>query len=101
MNGKPLLLLAIPAIMLCRMETPTAGAQGKDPPPPISIGPTPKATPPSASTTSATTPVAPAPPPSAPAQSGSNNLEKLVMPIALHPDSLIAIILPASVYPLE
>jgi hypothetical protein len=28
-------------------------------------------------------------------------LEKLAMPIALHPDPLIAIILPASVYPLE
>jgi hypothetical protein len=28
-------------------------------------------------------------------------LEKLVMPIALHPDPLIAVILPASVYPLE
>jgi hypothetical protein len=28
-------------------------------------------------------------------------LEKLVMPIALHPDPLIAIILPAAAYPLE
>jgi hypothetical protein len=42
-----------------------------------------------------------APPPSAPAQLSTNELEKLVMPIALHPDPLIAIILPASVYPLE
>jgi hypothetical protein len=31
----------------------------------------------------------------------ADELEKLVMPIALHPDPLISIILPASVYPLE
>ncbi|HZO86450.1 MAG TPA: DUF3300 domain-containing protein, partial [Verrucomicrobiae bacterium] len=43
----------------------------------------------------------PAPPPSAPAQRSAAELEKLAMPIALHPDPLIAIILPASVYPLE
>lgn len=42
-----------------------------------------------------------APPPSAPAQRGTNDLERLVMPIALHPDPLIAIMLPASVYPVE
>lgn len=41
-----------------------------------------------------------APPSSAPAR-GAAELEKLVQPIALHPDPLIAIILPASVYPLE
>src|SRR6185369_16324163 len=43
----------------------------------------------------------PAPPPSAPPKLGTNELEKLAMPIALHPDPLISIILPASVYPLE
>jgi hypothetical protein len=43
----------------------------------------------------------PAPPPSAPAQRSAAELEKLVMPIALHPDPLVAIVLPASVYPLE
>ena len=43
----------------------------------------------------------PAPPPSAPAQRGATELEKLAMPIALHPDPLIAIILPAAVYPVE
>jgi hypothetical protein len=43
----------------------------------------------------------PAPPPAAPAQRSAADLEKLVMPIALHPDPLIAIILPASVYPIE
>src|SRR5215211_8772267 len=43
----------------------------------------------------------PAPPPSAPAQRSAADLEKLAMPIALHPDPLVAIILPASVYPVE
>src|SRR5215468_276919 len=42
-----------------------------------------------------------APPPSAPAKRSAAELEKLAMPIALHPDSLIAIILPAAAYPLE
>ena len=45
--------------------------------------------------------VAPAPPPSAPAQSSATELEKLVAPIALYPDPLIAVMLPAAVYPLE
>src|SRR6185436_6355205 len=39
--------------------------------------------------------------PSAPAKLSAAELEKLVEPIALHPDPLIAIILPASAYPLE
>jgi hypothetical protein len=43
----------------------------------------------------------PAPPPSAPPQLGAAELEKLLAPIALYPDPLIATILPASVYPLE
>src|SRR5512145_1081573 len=43
----------------------------------------------------------PAPPPSAPAKRSAAELEKLAMPIALHPDPLISIILPASVYPVE
>ena len=42
-----------------------------------------------------------APPPSAPPKYSAADLEKLAAPIALHPDPLIAIILPASVYPLE
>lgn len=42
-----------------------------------------------------------APPPSAPAQRSAAELEKLVAPIALYADPLIATILPASVYPLE
>jgi len=42
-----------------------------------------------------------APPPSAAPKRSAAELEKLVIPIALHPDPLIAIILPAAVYPLE
>lgn len=60
-------------------------------------------TPPAPEPTAATnTPAAtPVPPPSEPTQRSAAELEKLVMPIALHPDPLIAIILPASVYPVE
>jgi hypothetical protein len=42
-----------------------------------------------------------APPPSAPPPKSAAELEKLVAPIALYSDPLIATILPASVYPLE
>ncbi len=41
------------------------------------------------------------PPPSAPAQRSDADLDKLVAPIALYPDPLIATVLPASAYPLE
>ena len=41
------------------------------------------------------------PPPSEPAQFSDAELEKLAEPIALYPDPLLAVILPASVYPLE
>ncbi len=54
-----------------------------------------------AQTANPSTPAEPAPPPSAPAQLAKSELLKLAMPIALHPDPLIAIILPASAYPLE
>jgi len=43
----------------------------------------------------------PAPPPSAPVQRSAAELEKLAEPIALHPDPLISIILPAAAYPVE
>ena len=43
----------------------------------------------------------PAQPLSAPPQRSAAELEKLVAPIALYPDPLLATILPASVYPLE
>jgi uncharacterized protein DUF3300 len=68
------LLLAIASSLLGVLEFPTHAAETKPPP---------------------------APPPSAPPQSGASKLEKLAMPIALHPDPLLAIILPASVYPVE
>ena len=45
--------------------------------------------------------VSPAPPPSAPAQRSASDLEKLVAPIALYPDPLIAVMLPAAAYPVE
>lgn len=41
------------------------------------------------------------PPPSAPAQLSEADLENLVAPIALYPDPLLAVMLPASAYPLE
>src|SRR6516162_10072190 len=53
------------------------------------------------SPTTAAPTASPAPPPSAPAKKSATDLEKLAMPIALHPDALIAVILPASAYPLE
>ena len=40
-------------------------------------------------------------PPSAAAKRSAADLEKLAQPIALHPDPLIAVLLPAAVYPLE
>ncbi|PWU22114.1 MAG: hypothetical protein C5B50_00250, partial [Verrucomicrobia bacterium] len=43
----------------------------------------------------------PVPPPGGPAKRSAADLEKLAIPIALHPDPLIALILPAAAYPLE
>jgi hypothetical protein len=43
----------------------------------------------------------PTPPPAAPSKRSAADLEKLALPIALHPDPLISIILPASAYPIE
>src|SRR6266850_4339598 len=66
------------------------------------------ATPPGAATanapatSSAAAPAAnPAAPPSAPAEKSDADLDKLVAPIALYPDPLLATVLPASAYPLE
>src|SRR5262245_35638872 len=80
-----------------------AAGPAKDPPPPIYIGPTPAkprppAEPPTAADSASAAAITPAAasPPSAPAQPGAADLEKLAMPIALHPDPLIAIILPAA-----
>src|SRR6516162_9407161 len=74
--------------------------------PKVYVGPTPVAPAPVPATntpaSSAAAPAPnPAPPPSSSAKLSAAELEKLVMPIALHPDPLIAVILPASVYPLE
>ena len=43
----------------------------------------------------------PAPPPSAPAQRSAADLEKLAAPMALYPDPLVAVMLPAAAYPVE
>jgi hypothetical protein len=43
----------------------------------------------------------PVPPPSAPPQRSTADLEKLVAPIALYPDTLLAVMLPASAYPVD
>ncbi|HWC59164.1 MAG TPA: DUF3300 domain-containing protein [Verrucomicrobiae bacterium] len=50
---------------------------------------------------SAAPPANPAPPPSEAPKRSQADLEKLAAPIALYPDELIAIVLPASAYPLE
>jgi hypothetical protein len=60
--------------------------------PPVSQAPPPPQSAPAA---------AAVPPPSAPAKRSAAELEKLAMPIALHPDPLISVILPAAVYPVE
>ena len=51
--------------------------------------------------TPAPAPTNEAAPPSAPAQLSEADLEKLVAPIALYPDPLLATLLPASAYPLD
>jgi hypothetical protein len=43
----------------------------------------------------------PAPPPSAPPQFSAADLENLAAPMALYPDPLIAVMLPAAAYPIE
>src|SRR5499427_2400897 len=61
-------------------------------------------TPPAAAASSTNAPAAQAnaaAPPSAPAKKSKAELEKLCEPIALHPDPLIAILLPAAAYPVE
>ena len=86
MKKTSLLFIVVAIGFASGLEVSSFGAETNLPPGSIYIGPPAPAA---------------APPPSAPAQSGTNNLEKLAMPIALHPDPLVAIILPASAYPLE
>lgn len=57
--------------------------------------------PPAANETSVAPAAEAVPPPAAPAQKSAAELEKLVEPIAIWPDPLLASALPASVYPLE
>src|SRR5688500_16351024 len=64
---------------------------------PVVAGPTPYPAP----TATAAAPATPVPPPAAAPKLSPAELEKLLMPIALYPDPLLATILPASVYPLE
>src|SRR5262249_3302770 len=90
-------LLVVAAGISCGVQIPLGAQQAKDPPPPTYVGPTPAVKP----AVPEPAPAAAVPPPSAPAPSGSNSLENLVMPISFPPDPLIAVILPASVYPLE
>lgn len=72
-------------------------------PPPVYQGTAPAqpAAQPVATVVPSAVPATPAPPPASPAKLSAADLEKLVAPIALYPDPLIATILPASVYPLE
>ena len=63
--------------------------------------PAPAATPLAAAVPGGTPAATPTAPPSEPAKRSAADLEKLVAPIALYPDQLIATILPASAYPLE
>ncbi len=53
------------------------------------------------SANAAAPPANPAAPPSAPVANSEADLEKLVGPIALYPDPLLAVLLPASAYPVE
>jgi hypothetical protein len=91
------ILPALAASLCDGPQLPATTAQVADPPPPVVKGSTPAAPAPAADPASA----APAPPPSAPAKRSAADLEKLVAPLALFPDPLIATMLPASVYPLE
>jgi hypothetical protein len=52
-------------------------------------------------TSESSPPATPSAPPSAPPKPSEADLEKLVAPIALYPDPLLATLLPASAYPLE
>jgi hypothetical protein len=77
-----------------------AGLAAEQTPPPVSkvTAPVPAPAPAETAPQPADTP---APPPAAPAKRSAADLEKLVAPIALYPDPLLATLLPASVYPLE
>ena len=72
-----------------------------DAPPPVYQQPSAPAAQPVPQTAANVAAATPAPPPAAPPLRSAAELEKLVAPIALYPDQLLATMLPASVYPLE
>lgn len=76
-------------------------ADSSSPPPPVYTGSAPAAATPVAAGSQAPVASDAVPPPTAPTGRSKADLEKLAMPIALHPDPLIAIMLPAAVYPVE
>jgi hypothetical protein len=81
-----------------------AQVSGADPQAAVSggIAPGAQAAAPATSTSTNSAPADnPTPPPAANPKLSAAELEKLLMPIALYPDPLIATMLPASVYPLE
>ena len=93
-------------VLLLFLNLLAPGVSGAADEPKVYVAPTPPQSAPAAvanqmSAAPVSPAASPAPPPSAAPKVGTNELEKLVMPIALHPDPLIAIILPASAYPLE
>ncbi len=98
--------LALPGLAAWAADTkdPAPPVYQAPPPPPPAIS-QPASPPPAATTirTASPAPAAPEPAPAAevPAKLSAAALEKLVAPIALYPDPLIATLLPASVYPLE
>src|SRR5436189_6367941 len=80
----------------------SALAADEAPPPVYKASPPPQAAAPSSAAQATAQPAAtPSPPPSSPPKRSAAELEKLVAPIALYPDPLLATMLPASVYPLE
>ena len=81
-------IMKTPSLSLILVLSLVAWVEGQTPP--VSQAPAP-----------ASPTATPAPPPAAPVKRSAADLEKLVAPIALYPDPLIATILPASVYPLE
>src|SRR4249919_3415275 len=81
-----------------------SGLAAQQAPPPVykaAPAEAPPASPASPAQPAATPAPSPSPPPSSPALRSAADLEKLVAPLALFPDPLIATMLPASVYPLE
>lgn len=84
------------AVLVSAKQT-APGAQAAPASSPAAPQPNPAATQPNAGAP----PANPAPPPSTAAPRSADDLDKLVAPIALYPDPLIATVLPAAAYPLE